>query len=134
MILEGVMNACCKQGIQVAIRFIFQSFLGNLLGMLLVYLVSWKALAILVSFSVANIFCILSTAISLCCSNWENIALYIESNTTGTSYPEDQLDQAVPAVKCCKLSQKKNALVRYLFCMAVGIIIFSVAFVKSSVR
>ena len=115
LILEGVMNACCKQGIQMALRFLFQLLLGNLIAMLLVYFVSWKALAILVSFSVANICCVSFSAIILSCSKWENISLYIGNNITLTLNADDQSDKAVPAVKCCKLSPKTYELVRYIY-------------------
>ena len=133
LILEGVMNACCKQGIQMALRFLFQLLLGNLIAMLLVYFVSWKALAILVSFSVANICCVSFSAIILYCSKWENISLYIGNNITPTLNADDQSDKAVPAVKCCKLSPKTYELVIYIVCMTLGIIVGTVIFVKSTV-
>ena len=55
MVLQGLMNACCKQGIQTMLKFIFQIIIGTAASFLLVYFVEWKALSILVQYSATNV-------------------------------------------------------------------------------
>ena len=124
MILEGVMNACCKQGIQMTLRFVFQIFLGILLTMLLVHFVSWKAVATLVSFSIGNICMTLLAVFILFCNRWENIAIFIGNNIISSSNLDDQ-------TYGFKISLKTCIVVRYLVCIVTGIIVFSATFVHN---
>ena len=132
LVLEGVMNACCKQGIQMVSRFIFQLIIGNLFSILLVYFVSWKALAMMVCFSVTNILCILLSGIILSCNNWEKTASFIGNNITASSNSDNTsyLNRNMSTLCGYKLSLNVWILIRYLVCMFVGILVFSVSIVN----
>ena len=81
LVIQGVMNACCKQGIQTMLKFVFQIIIGTVASFLLVYFVEWKALSILVQFSATNVICIVSALLILYCSNWNNITKTVSKNT-----------------------------------------------------
>ena len=133
LIIQGVMNGCCKQGIQMTLRFVFHLLLGSILTMVLVYFVSWKAIAICVIYSIANICVTLIAVFILSYSKWEEIALYVGRNTNSNSEEQCELNQEVPMIDACYTipTFKTCVLVRYLVCIATAIIIFTVIFVQS---
>ncbi|KAI6650858.1 Galactose-3-O-sulfotransferase 2-like [Oopsacas minuta] len=81
VVIQGVMNACCKQGIQTAVKFIFQIILGSVASVLLIHFVEWKALSIYVQFAVTNTICSVIPLLILSCSNWEKITDVVTQNT-----------------------------------------------------
>ena len=81
LVIQGLMNACCKQGIQTMLKFVFLIIIGTVASFLLVHFVEWKALSILVQYSATNVICSVLALLILFCSNWNNIAKTVSKNT-----------------------------------------------------
>ena len=81
IVIQGLMNACCKQGIQTMLKFITQMIIGTAASFLLVYFVEWKALSILVQYSATNAICCVLALFILRCSDWKSIANTVSKNT-----------------------------------------------------
>ncbi|KAI6650867.1 Multidrug and toxin extrusion protein 1 [Oopsacas minuta] len=88
LVIQGVMNACCKQGIQIIFKFIFQIILGTIFAGLIVHFVKWKALGIILQFAICNLLTFTACFLILACSDWEVVALFVSKNTKPLSIPE----------------------------------------------
>ena len=128
LVVQGVMNACCKQGIQLILKFVFQIIIGTVATVLLVHFVHWKALSVLVQFSVTNIICCVIALTILFRSKWENIALFVLENTqmketNNVSLEEDQTN----LTRIRELVNKKEfQLVRYSISLILSVFIFDI--------
>ncbi|KAI6650860.1 Multidrug and toxin extrusion protein 1-like [Oopsacas minuta] len=126
-IVQGVMNACCKQGIQTVLKFIFQIIFATIATFLLAHFVEWKALSIIVQFSVGSAFCMVIALFILFCSDWRKIALVVNRNTKKNTSTEKELKGFFrnPSLFKIILRSKVGILSRYLTCLAVSIIVFT---------
>ncbi|KAI6650863.1 Multidrug and toxin extrusion protein 1-like [Oopsacas minuta] len=91
LVIEGVMDACCKQGIQTAVKFMAQVILGTMASVLLVHFVEWKVLSIFVQYSVSNVICIVIPLLILFrTSDWGSITILVKHNTDTQKEPADE--------------------------------------------
>ena len=81
LVIRGIMNACCKQGIQTMLIFVSQIIIGTAASFMLVHFVEWKALSILVQYSATNAICIVIPVLIIYCSDWNNITETVSKNT-----------------------------------------------------
>ncbi|KAI6650862.1 Multidrug and toxin extrusion protein 1 [Oopsacas minuta] len=122
-IIQGVMNACCKQRIHTTLKFIFQIFLGTIATFLLVNFVEWKAQSIFVQYTINTAFVMVIDLFILFCSDWRKIASVVKTNTetnTSTEKEPQRIFQNLTLIKLI-LSSKAFILSRYLICLAVSI-------------
>ena len=126
-IVQGVMNACCKQGIQTVIKFVFQVIFGTVATFLLVYLVEWKALSIIVQFSVDSAICMVIALFILFCSDWNKITLVVNKNTHTNTGSDSMLQELFrnPSSTNLVFKSKVFILSRYFAILAVSPAIFS---------
>ena len=123
LIIQGAMNACCMQVILTTVKFIFQLILGSIAAAILVYFVKWKALSILLQFSVTCVICTVIGSIFLLCSDWKKIANYITTNNTDTK-TKDYLVSDNHTTRSV-LNSKTFLLFRYIACFVISIFVFA---------
>ena len=126
-IVQGVMNACCKQGIQTGLKFVFQVVFGTVATFILVYLVEWKALSILVQFSVNSAICMVITLIILFCSDWNKITRVVNKNTHTNTRSDNMLQELFRNPSLAKLISESKVFIvsRYFAILAVSTAFFS---------
>ena len=122
IVFQGVMNACCKQGVQTLLKFVTQIIIGTAASFLLVHFVEWKGLSILVQFSATNVICCVLALLILYCSDWKSIANTVSKNTH--KYAEEQSinqNHKKPDIQL----PKWLVLCRYVsfFVMSIGLVI-----------
>ena len=129
-VIQGAMNACCKQGIQFILRFVYQIILGNIVTVLVVQFVQWKALSILIIYTGTDILCSLTSISILACSNWKNIGLVVSKNTLEKTRIKDESKDSrknKSSLGCIVL-----VYIRYMLCISMSVFIFtSVVFMLS---
>ena len=127
ILIQGVMNACCKQGIQFVLKFVSQLIIGTLATIPLVYYVQWKALSVLVVFSTTNIICSIIGIFILLCSKWENIALVVGKNTLMNSSTKEEIEANgnKPTLINMLFESTVFVYIRYLFCIALSMCVFT---------
>ena len=126
LVSQGVMNACCKQGIQLILRIIFQIFVATGAAILLVHFVHWKALCVVLLFSITDILCFIIAALIILCSRWESIAISVLTNTTVEEVSVITLEEDGPH-KLSFLDINKTMglqLLRYSGCLILPLCIF----------
>ena len=126
-IVQGVMNACCKQGIQTVLKFVFQLVFGTAATFLLVYLVEWKALSIIVQFSVGSAICMVIAIFILFCSDWNKITLVVNKNTHTNKRTDSMLQELFRNPSLTKLISESKVFIisRYFVVLAVSTAFFS---------
>ena len=85
---QGIMNACCKQGILTILKIVFQIIFGGIASGLLVHYVEWKALSIYLQFFVVSVISFIIVLFLLYCSDWDKIASEVSKNT---QFPTDSV-------------------------------------------
>ena len=127
-VIQGVMNACCKQGLQFIIRFVFQVVIGSVASMLIVQYVQWKALSVSFIYAITNVICsVISTSI-LVCSNWENTALVVSENTLHNARIKEEIEDGgfdLSLIKS-KFGYMMLVSIRYLFCISTSMFVFAI--------
>ena len=93
MLVQGVMNACCKQGIHLLLRIIFQIIIGTGATIFLVHFVQWKALCVFLQYSITSTLSFIIASLILLCSGWESIALAVRGNTTVEEVSDTTLEE-----------------------------------------
>ena len=78
---QGIMNACCMQIIQSAVKFITIFILGSILMTIISKFVWWKAVSILLSYGVCNVLAFITSLAIILCRNWTNILQKVKENT-----------------------------------------------------
>ena len=118
---QGLMNACCKQGTQIALKIILKVILGSILIAILVHYVSWKALGILLQYFITGFASFAIILLILFLSDWNKIAEKVEKNTNTDTVHNQSSGK----------TSKVFELFRYLMCLFVGIcILITVAFLE----
>ncbi|KAI6650859.1 Multidrug and toxin extrusion protein 1 [Oopsacas minuta] len=126
-IIQGVMNACCKQRIQTVLKFILQIFLGTIATFLLVNFVKWKALSIYFQVTINTAFVMVIDLFILFCSDWRKIASVVKTNTETNTSTEKEPQRIFRNLTLIKLILRSKAFIlsRYLVCLAVSITVFT---------
>ena len=126
-IVQGVMNACCKQGIQTVIKVVFQVVFGTVATFLLVYLVEWEALSILIQFSVDSAVCMVIALFILFCSDWNKITLVVNKNTRMSTRSDGMLQESIRNPSLTKLICESKVFIisRYFVILVVSTAFFS---------
>ena len=121
-VVQGVMNACNKQGIQMVFKFILQILVGSVATGILVYFVTWKAIAIFVPVSVGNLLYYFIAMYLLFRGNWSTISLSMSKRTNARTEIRD-IGSGEFREKVSVLSSTL-ALLRYISCVIVSICVF----------
>ena len=95
-VVQGVMNACNKQGIQMVLKFIIQILVGSVATGTLVYFVTWKAIATFIPVFVGNLLYYFIAMYLLFRSNWSNISLCISKRTDAITEIRDISTEEFP--------------------------------------
>ncbi|KAI6650864.1 Multidrug and toxin extrusion protein 2 [Oopsacas minuta] len=132
LVIQGVMNACCKQGIQTAVKFIFQTILGSVASVLLIHFVEWKALSIYVQFAVTNTICSVIPLLILSCSNWEKITDVVTQNTNKKT--SNLQAEEFHKLKTSILNSKSFIVCRYLASLAISVCVFAIILYVSVIK
>ena len=132
-IVQGVMNACCKQGIQMALKLVFQTIIGTVTAAVLAQFVKWRALSVFMSLTVASFISSIIATFILFCSKWENVAISVSKNTKRNSNSKEraQVNQELSVLKESNIPPKVSVLVKYLSLLATGIAIFAATVIRS---
>ena len=119
---QGVMNACCKQGIQTILKILFQFIIGAIASGLLVHFVEWKALSIFLQFDTLSILTFIIVLFILYCSNWNKIAIDVSKNTQRAAESIRLLKNNPGGVSMGKniIHSKIFALSGYIICVTVS--------------
>ena len=127
MLVQGVMNACCKQGIQLILRIIFQIVIGTIATILFVHFVQWKALFVVLQYSITSMLCFFIASLILLCSRWESIALFVRTNTTVEEVSDTTLEEDGPHIFNFLYINKTRGLqlLRYSGCLILPLCIFA---------
>ena len=132
IVIQGVMNACCKQGIQTVLKFTFQIILGAIMTGLLVNFVEWKALSIFLQFAISSIVTYIVSLIILFRSNWEEIAHLVTTNTNELHRISSCPSQNLSSLYLNKTSSSTtNILIflRYTICIVVSFFVLICVYV-----
>ena len=78
---QALMNACCKQGTQIALKIVIKVILGLIITAVIVHYVSWKGLGVYVQFFITNWAVFIIVLFILFCSDWKKIVQKVEKNT-----------------------------------------------------
>ena len=109
---QGLMNACCKQGTQIALKIFLKVILGLILIALFVHYVSWKGLGVLLQYFITGFAAFIIIFIILfCCTDWKKIVKNVEKNTN-----TDTL-----LVQSSSKNSTVLVLFRYSMCLSLGI-------------
>ena len=115
-IVQGLMNACCKQGTVAALKIIFNVILGSILVAILVHYVSWKGLSIFLQYVFTCLPIFIIIFLILFCSDWSKIAQRVVKNTNTDTILE--------------MNSRKNSTVfllcRYSMCLFLGFCILTI--------
>ena len=125
-IVQGVMNACCKQGILLILGIIFQIFVATGATVLLEHFVQWKALCVFLLYAISSILCFIIASLILLCSRWESIALFVRTNTTVEEVSDTTLEEDGPHIYNFLDINKTRGLqlLRYSGCLILPLCIF----------
>ena len=121
-VVQGVMNACNKQGIQMVFKFLLQILVGSVATGILVYFVTWKAIAIFVPLSVGNLLYYFIAMYLLFRGNWSTISLSMSKRTNART----EISNIGTGEFHGKVSVLSStlALLRYISCVIVSICVF----------
>ena len=132
-VIQGVINACCKQGIQTVFKFIFQIVLGVIMTGLLVHFVEWKALSIILQFGISNIATSAVSLIILFRSNWEDISHLVATSTNKShNYQNFPKNSSLHKTKTVLSSSNILILLRYITCVVVSLFVLVYIFFQKS--
>ena len=112
-------------GIQLILRFVFQVVIGTLVSMLLVQYVRWKALSVLLMYSITNVICSVISISTLVCSNWKKTALVVTKNTSKNARIGEEIEGDVCDLALIKSTFGFMLLVStgYLFCILTSFLL-----------
>ena len=128
-VIQGVMNACCKQGIQTIFKFMFQVVLGIIIAGLLVHFVEWKALGIILQFVVSSIATLTVSLIILFRSNWGDISHLVATNTNKSHNHQDfSQNSSLRMPKTVNSRSNVLILLRYITCVVVSLFVLIFVF------
>ena len=129
-VVQGIMNACCKQGTQMILKFLIQIIIGSFATALFVHFVSWKALSIYVQFLIDTVlYCMVAFCV-LFCSSWEKISLTVSENTQSNTENNTEFrdeSEILTSVRSLRVS-KFFVIIRYLACFTIGFSLFSIIY------
>ena len=128
-VIQGVMNACCKQAIHTVFKFIFQIVLGVIITGLLVHFVEWKALGIMLQFAISSIATSAVSLIILFCSNWRDIAHLVATNTSNSLMYKDLSQNSSPhTANTVDSTSNILTLLRYTTCVVISLFVLIFVF------
>ena len=112
---QALMNACCKQGTQIALKIVIKVFLGFVITAVIVHNVSWKGLGVCVQFFITNWAVFIIVLFILFCSDWKKIVQKVEKNT----------NTDIVLMQSSRNKSTSFELCRYFICLLVGICILT---------
>ena len=131
---QGIMNACCMQGIQAFIKFVVRTILNIVISIILTYFVWWKAVSIFVSMGVCSI-SVSAIALGITISrSWKCIAQRVTENAQNKDFEEMTVNKRWKIVSSQNGNKKKLyrsgkykviIIARYCLCFVIGSLMFA---------
>ena len=128
---QGIMNACCMQIIQSAVKFITIFILGSILMTIISNFVWWKAVSILLSYGICNVLAFITSLVIILCRNWTTILQKVKENTDRAEKNEINACIMMHSYmchfewKCCETKLFQH--VRYCSSFLLGFMLFIAA-------